>query len=64
MFSPVFCRCSLVFAFVVSASVSSAERRRKEVRRGERADTSRYSEGAEEDFSLHQANFYPPSTPM
>lgn len=60
---------SLVFAFVVSASVSSAERRRKEARgRGDRerdGDTtynSRYSEGAEEDFSHHHAAY--PATPM
>ena len=62
------CDCSLVFAFVVSASVSSAERRRKEARRGDRereGDTtynSRYSEGAEEDFSHHHAAY--PATPM
>jgi len=56
---------SLVFAFVVSASVSSAERRRKEARRGQgdTTYTSRYSEGAEEDFSHHHAS-YPPATPM
>ena len=48
---------------MVSASVSSAERRRKEARRGQ-GDTSRYSEGAEEDFSPHHASYYPPATPM
>ena len=54
-----------MFAFVVSASVSSAEGRRKEARRGQgdTTYTSRYSEGAEEDFSHHHAS-YPPATPM
>ena len=41
---------SLVFAFIVSASVSSAERRRKAARRGEDPGfNSQYSIGAEED---------------
>jgi len=49
---------SLVFAFTVSASVSSAERRRKEAGRGD----SQYSVGAEEDFSPHTN--YPPAAPL
>ena len=54
-----------MFAFIVSASVSSAERRRKEADREREGDTtynSRYSEAAEEDFSHHHANY--PATPM
>ena len=50
---------SLLSAFVVSASVSSAERRRKAARRGEEPGfNSQYSIGASEDFhhtSYHDA---------
>ena len=47
---------SLVFAFIVSASNSSAERRRKAAQ----SRDSQYSIGAEDDFSQH----YGASAPM
>ena len=56
---------SLVFAFIVSASNSSAERRRKEARDDIR--DSQYSIGADDDFSAHHTgygNMYGASAPM
>lgn len=61
------CSCfSLVFAFIVSSSVTSAERRRKATGRGERERPpyrahSEYSMGAEEDFHQHSTSY--PSAP-
>jgi len=56
---------SLVFAFIVSASVSSAERRRKAARRGEDPGfNSQYSIGAEEDFHHTSYNDNPPYNPQ
>jgi len=48
---------SLVFAFTVSASVSSAERRRKAAVRQDPRAEEQYSVGAEEEFSPHQASY-------
>ena len=55
---------SLVFAFIVSASVSSAERRRKAVRSRDPPYNSQYSIGADEDFSHHHNHYPPASAPM
>ena len=46
---------SLVFAFIVSASNSSAERRRKEAHDDIR--DSQYSVGADDDFSQHHSGY-------
>lgn len=59
---------SLVFAFIVSASNSSAERRRKEAHDHETRD-SQYSVGADDDFSQHHSGYggyggYGASAPM
>jgi len=56
---------SLVFAFIVSASVSSAERRRKAARRGEEPGfNSQYSIGAADDFHHTSYNDNPPYNPQ
>ena len=56
---------SLLSAFVVSASVSSAERRRKAARRGEEPGfNSQYSIGASEDFHHTSYNDNPPYNPQ
>jgi len=56
---------SLVFAFIVSASVSSAERRRKAARRGEEPGfNSQYSIGASDDFHHTSYNDNPPYNPQ
>jgi len=54
---------SLVFAFIVSSSNSSAVRRRKATRSREPPYNSQYSIGADEDFSRHQSNYPNPTAP-
>jgi len=55
---------SLIFAFIVSASVSSAERRRKAARHEEQGFNSQYSVGAEEDFHHTSYHDNPPFNPQ
>lgn len=52
---PVIMFISLVFAFVVSSSVTSTERRRKAATDNGHHSQSHYSIGADEDFQHHQS---------